>query len=115
MLTVQPGPPANDLPPAQSAKLWKSAQDFEAMTIGQLLQPMFDTVADSGPFGGGDTANAFKPVMVQAIGRAMEARGGLGLSGPIFQALLQAQGEKGPHTVPPVIPPTEPTQEQHAS
>ena len=85
------GPPPSDLPPAKAAKLWKSAQDFEAMAIGELLQPMFDTVSNSGPFSGGDTANAFKPVMIQAIGRAMEERGGLGLAGPIYQALLRAQ------------------------
>jgi peptidoglycan hydrolase FlgJ len=35
-------------------KIAKSAHDFEAMAIGQLLQPMFDTVNTSkGTFGGG--------------------------------------------------------------
>lgn len=91
MQIVSSGPPPSDLPPAQAAKLWKSAQDFEAMAIGELLQPMFDGVGDTGPFSGGDTANAFKPVMIQAIGRAMEERGGLGLAGSIYQALLKAQ------------------------
>ena len=91
MLIAPPGPPPSDLPPAQAAKLWKSAQDFEAMTIGQLLQPMFDTLPSDSAFGGGDAEQAFKPVMIQAIGRAMEERGGLGLAGSIYQALLKAQ------------------------
>lgn len=95
MLIAPSGPPPSDQPPAQAAKLWKSAQDFEAMTIGQLLQPMFDTVPGDNAFGGGDTEQAFKPVMIQAIGRAMEEHGGLGLAGSIYQALLQAQSEIG--------------------
>ena len=94
MLTASytPPPPANDLPPLQAAKLWKAARDFEAMTLGQLLQPMFDTVDTAqGPFGGGQAEAAWKPMLVEAIGKAMESRGGLGLAVPVFQALLQAQ------------------------
>ena len=84
--------PASDLPPAQAAKLWKAARDFEAMALGQLLQPMFDTVDTAqGPFGGGEAENAWKPMLVEAIGKAMESRGGLGLAVPVFHALLQAQ------------------------
>ncbi|MBV8458149.1 MAG: rod-binding protein [Acetobacteraceae bacterium] len=90
--TYNQSPPANDLPPAQAAKLWKAARDFEAMTLGQLLQPMFDTVdTTEGPFGGGEAEKAWKPMLVEAIGKAMEIRGGLGLAVPVFHALLQAQ------------------------
>ncbi len=94
MLAVasDPPPPANNLPPAQAAKLWKAARDFEAMSLGQLLQPMFDSVDTAhSAFGGGDAEAAWKPMLVQAIGRAMEQRGGLGLAVPVFNALLQAQ------------------------
>ena len=87
-----PPPPANDLPPAQAAKLWKAARDFEAMTLGQLLKPMFDTVDTAhSAFGGGDAEAAWTPMLVDAIGKAMESRGGLGLAVPVFHALLQAQ------------------------
>ena len=38
----------------QTARLWQAAQDFEAMAIGQLLQPMFETVDTAHSlFGGG--------------------------------------------------------------
>ncbi|HEY1935281.1 MAG TPA: rod-binding protein [Acetobacteraceae bacterium] len=81
-----------DLPPAQIAKLKQSAQDFEAMAIGQMLAPMFDTVDTAhGVFGGGSAEVAFKPMLVDAIARQMAAHGGLGLAGPIFDALLRAQ------------------------
>ncbi len=98
-IVIQPasGPPPNDLPPAQAARLWQSAKDFEAMTLGELLTPMFDTVDTAhGAFGGGDAEAAWKPMLVQQIGKQMAAQGGLGLARPVFEALLRAQ--EGSHT-----------------
>jgi Rod binding domain-containing protein len=84
--------PTGTLPPAQTAKLWKAAHDFEAMAIGQLLRPMFDTVDSAhGVFGGGDGEAAWRPMLVDAIGKQMAAHGGLGLATPVFNAMLQAQ------------------------
>jgi flagellar protein FlgJ len=82
-------------PAADPAKLAKSAQDFEAMAIGQLLQPMFDTVdtAHNG-FGGGPGEEAWKPMLVQEFAKQIEAHGGLGLAKPIYDAMLRMQGTK---------------------
>ena len=78
------------LSPDQVAKAWKSAQDFEAMAIGQLLQPMFASV-DSGPFGGGAGEEAWRPMFVDSIGKTIEAHGGIGLARPVFTEMLRAQ------------------------
>jgi Rod binding domain-containing protein len=92
VLLVSAGPPPTDLPPAQAARLWKAAKDFEAMAIGELLAPMFDTVDTAhGPFGGGDAETAWRPMLIREIGKQIEAQGGLGLAGPVFQALLRKQ------------------------
>jgi peptidoglycan hydrolase FlgJ len=86
------GPPPNDLPPTRAAKLWKAATDFEAMALGELLAPMFDTVdAAHGPFGGGEGEAAWQPMLVREIGKQMEAQGGLGLAAQIFEVLLHRQ------------------------
>ena len=88
-------PSASTLPPDQTAKLWQSARDFEAMAIGQLLQPMFDTVdVKNAAFGGGTAEEEWRPMLVDAIGKQMAAHGGIGLAVPVFNALLRAQ-EKG--------------------
>jgi Rod binding domain-containing protein len=85
-------PAASSLPPAQTAKLWQGAHDFEAMAIGQLLQPMFDTVDSAhGAFGGGAGEATWRPMLVDAIGRQMAAHGGIGLATPVFNAMLRAQ------------------------
>ncbi len=78
---------------ADAAKIAKSAHDFEAMAIGQLLQPMFDTVktADT-PFGGGSGEEAWRPLLVNEMAKMIEAHGGLGLAKPIQDALTRMQG-----------------------
>lgn len=85
---------ATTLSPDQVAKAWKAAQEFEAMSIGQLLQPMFATV-ESGPLGGGDGEEAWKPMFVDAIGKTIEAHGGIGLARPVFAEMLRAQESGG--------------------
>jgi len=84
--------PVSTLPPEQVARLRKAAQDFEAMALGQLLQPMFDTVDTSkGPLGGGAAEATWKPMLVNEIARHMTAHGGLGLAEPIFAQMLRMQ------------------------
>ncbi|WP_428488798.1 rod-binding protein [Rhodopila sp.] len=87
--TTRPGPPPDP------AKVAKSAQDFEAMAIGQLLQPMFDTVDTSHDlFGGGAGEEAWKPMLVQEFAKQIAAHGGLGLAKPIYEAMLRMQGNR---------------------
>ena len=77
---------------ADPAKIAKSAHEFEAMAIGQLLEPMFDTVDSAhDAFGGGAGEEAWKPMLVQAFAKQIEAHGGLGLAKPIYDAMLRAQ------------------------
>lgn len=89
-------PPATStLPPDKMAKLWRAAQDFEAMALGQLLAPMFNTVDMSkSAFGGGEAESTWQPMLVDAIGKQMAAHGGIGLATPVFNAMLHAQEQK---------------------
>jgi len=93
MTMTAPVPPnASVLPQAQLTRLWQSAQDFEAMAIGQLLQPMFETVDMAhSAFGGSEAEAAWRPMLVDAIGKQMAAHGGIGLAVPVFTAMLRAQ------------------------
>lgn len=78
---------------ADPAKVAKAAQDFEAMAIGQLLQPMFDTVkTEKGLFGGGAGEEAWKSMLIQEFAKKIAAHGGLGLAKPIYDAMLRMQG-----------------------
>ncbi len=87
-------PPAAARPPqsADPVKIAKAAKDFEAMAIGQLLQPMFDTVqATKDGFGGGSGEEAWKPMLVQEFAKQIVGHGGLGLAKPVYDAMLSMQ------------------------
>jgi Rod binding domain-containing protein len=80
--------------PADPAKLWKTARDFEAMALGEFLKPMFETVdSKKNPFSGGDAEKTWKPMMVDQIARQIAAAGGLGLAAPLHDAMLRMQEE----------------------
>ncbi len=77
---------------AADAKIWKAAQDFEAMAIGQLLEPMFSTIDTSqGMLGGGPGEQTFKPMLVTEMAKAVEQHGGLGLAAPVYAQMLKMQ------------------------
>ncbi len=93
-MTVQtiPAAVATTLPPAQVAKIAKSAQQFEAMALSQLLAPMFDTVDSSkGPFGGGEAEAQWKPMLTAELAKHLAAHGGMGLARPVMQQMLRMQ------------------------
>jgi peptidoglycan hydrolase FlgJ len=80
---------------ADPMKIAKSAHDFEAMAIGQLLQPMFDTVNTAkNAFGGGSGEEAWKPMLVQEFAKQIASHGGLGLAKPVYDAMLRIQEAK---------------------
>jgi Rod binding domain-containing protein len=94
MTTILPPaftPPGQHANP-QTARAWKAAQDFEAMALNELLKPMFDTVdLSQNLFGGGDGEQAWQPMLVTELAKKIAAGGGLGLAGPIYQAMLRMQ------------------------
>lgn len=76
----------------QVARIQKAAQDFEAMALGQMLAPMFETVdASKGAFGGGSGEQAWQPMMVTEIGKQMAKSGGVGLARPVMEQMLRMQ------------------------
>jgi Rod binding domain-containing protein len=84
--TATPPPPA----------LVRAAQAFEANTLNELLQPMFDTVDSAhGAFGGGDGEATWRPMLVDAMAKAIAGRGGLGLAAPVLRQMMQMQETAG--------------------
>lgn len=80
------------LSPQQVARIQKAAQDFEAMALGQMLAPMFETVdASKGAFGGGSGEQAWQPMMITEIGKQMAKSGGVGLARPVMEQMLRMQ------------------------
>jgi peptidoglycan hydrolase FlgJ len=85
-------PDATQLAIPAHARAWKTAQDFEAMVLGQFVAPMLATVDSSkGPFGGGAAESTWRPMLAQELGRHIAKGGGLGLAVPVYHQMLRAQ------------------------
>ena len=103
VVSISNPPSLNNGPDLEKAK--KSAREFEAMTIGQMLAPMFDTVKNARSlFGGGAGEEAWKPMLVTEIAKKVAADSGLGLAKPILSEMLRMQEARTqPKPVPQAI------------
>ncbi len=84
-----------DTEPARLAKTRAQAQavaeDFEAMFLAQMLQPMFAGLDTEGPFGGGNAERIYRSLLVQEYGKALASRGGIGLADAVAQEMIRLQ------------------------
>ena len=89
---VLPAASGATLAPVQLQAISAAAQRFEAMALGALLAPMFDTVDTAhGLFGGGEAEAAWKPMMISELAKSVAARGGLGLARPVMEQMIRMQ------------------------
>lgn len=73
-------------------KIEKTARDFEAVTLGEMLQPMFDTVDTSaGTFGGGSAEKQFRSLQVMELGKQIANNGGVGIAHQVYQKMVEMQ------------------------
>jgi flagellar protein FlgJ len=73
---------------AMQAKIAGTAEDFEAQFIGTMMGTMFDGV----DLGGGQGAEAFKSVLLQAVGKKIASGRGIGLAKSVQAEMLKLQG-----------------------
>ena len=69
----------------------KSADEFEAIFISQILKSMSAGVKTDGAFGGGNGEDIFKDVLSEEMGKTIAKNGGIGLSDAVYRELLRAQ------------------------
>ena len=72
-------------------QLRKVAEDFEAVFIGQMLQPMFQNLGAEEPFGGGESEKMWRSMQVEEYGKAITQAGGIGLSDTILKEMIKLQ------------------------
>lgn len=85
-------PVAPSLPIAGSREdLRRTAVDFEATFLAQMLQPMFAGLQTDGPFGGGHAEATWRGFLVDAMARQVAQGGGIGLADQVQRELLSLQ------------------------
>jgi Rod binding domain-containing protein len=73
------------------AKARAAAQDFEAVFLNAVLQPMFSTIKSEGPFGDGPAGEVWRSLLTDQYARNFASAGGVGIADHVYQALIQAQ------------------------
>lgn len=69
----------------------KVATQFEAMVLGQMLQPMFSGIKTDENFGGGFAEDMYRGLMVSEYGKMIAENGGLGIADAVKRELLSTQ------------------------
>jgi flagellar protein FlgJ len=87
---------ANGRPPKVSAntdiaRIRRTAEDFEAFFLAQMLQPMFEGVGAEEPFGGGFAEDMWRSLQVEQYGKALAKSGGIGIADAVVREMLRAQ------------------------
>ncbi|MBY0450384.1 MAG: rod-binding protein [Cyanobacteria bacterium] len=78
---------------ADKAKMKKTAQEFEAIFIQQLVDAMDKTVQHDGMFSGGPAEESFRGMLNQQIALQMSQRAGgsgLGLAETVYKQMEQS-------------------------
>jgi peptidoglycan hydrolase FlgJ len=77
--------------PAKAAAVKKAAQDFEAMFMSSMLESMTAGIKTDKIFGGGQGEQMFRSMLNQEYGKAIAARGSLGIADSIEREMLRMQ------------------------
>jgi len=77
--------------PATDAQMQKTAQDFEAMVLSQMLQPMFEGIETEAPFGGGSAEKMWRSVMIDEMAKEITRNGGVGIADMVQREMLKMQ------------------------
>ncbi len=78
----------------RAGKAHEAAQDFEAVFLTTMLQPMFSAMKSDGPFGGGNGTEMWRSLLTDEYAKSFAKAGGIGIADHVQRALLAQQEVK---------------------
>lgn len=72
----------------------KSAVDFEAVFIAEMMKPMFEGIGTEAPFGGGRGEEVFRSLMLQEYGKLIAQTGSIGVADHVRTEMLRIQEQQ---------------------
>ena len=69
----------------------KIAEDFEAVFLTQMLQPMFEGIKPEAPFGGGNSEAMWRSMQIEEYGKAITKAGGIGIADSVYREIIKLQ------------------------
>jgi len=73
------------------AKARAVAQEFEAVFLNAMMQPMFSATKSEGPFGGGPGSEMWRSLLTDEYAKNFAKAGGIGIADHVYRALIAAQ------------------------
>ena len=67
------------------------SEEFEAVFLGQMLQPMFQNIEAAEPFGGSPSEKMWRTMQVEEYGKAIAKAGGIGIADAVFREIIKSQ------------------------
>jgi len=83
------------------ARARKSAEEFEAVFLSQILKSMSTGIKSDGPFGGGHSEEVFQDLLSEQMATQISRNGGIGLSDAIYREILKTQEIGHPNATAP--------------
>ena len=80
----------------EQQKIRAAAEEFEAVFLSQMLEPMFKGIETDGLFGGGSSEKIYQSVMLQEYGKALARTGGVGIADAVEREILRLQEVQQP-------------------
>lgn len=69
----------------------RTAEEFEAVFVSQMLQHMTAGIKTDGPFGGGPGEGMFRSMLNGEYAKAISGRGGIGIADHIYRQIIALQ------------------------
>ena len=76
---------------ANTARIRKTAEDFETSFLSQMLKPMFEGLSTDGEFTGGQAEGTWRSFMIDAMAKQTVKAGGIGLADRVVSEMLKMQ------------------------
>ncbi|MFT5438168.1 MAG: flagellar protein FlgJ [Alphaproteobacteria bacterium] len=76
---------------AMPDEIRKSAQEFEAFFLSQMVGHMFEGLDVDAQFGGGQGETVYRSLMVQEYGRTLSKAGGVGIADMVGREMMRLQ------------------------
>ena len=73
----------------------KTAEQFEAVFLSQMLDSVFADVNPNALFGGGSSQKIYRSMMNEQIANHMVRAGGVGIASTVYKELLKLQEAQG--------------------
>lgn len=90
-ITAAGAAPVGPQRPVPTPKDKATAQDFEAVFLGQVFKTMLESGAPEGEFTGGQGEEMFRGVLAEKLGIEMAKRGGVGLAPAVLEQMMKMQ------------------------